>query len=179
MNCPSLEMVAAWVLDELPEQEGEAFEGHYFACASCFAHAQRMQRLRQQLETSLPPMLTRERHRTLEGQHAGLPSVHVQPGQPGTIRLGARTPIGVWIMHCDLTGVARVDFEGGNAGSDPYATFADVPFDAERGQVVMPCHLHYRAMSADPQLHVRLISAEPQGPRLLGEYILNHVFENV
>ena len=66
MTCPSLETVAAWVLGDLTDDEGAAFEEHYFGCEACFDRAKRMQELIQKLETSLPPILTADRLAALE-----------------------------------------------------------------------------------------------------------------
>lgn len=82
-------------------------------------------------------------------------------------------------MHCDLKGVAAVDLEGRGPDGELYFSFADVPFDAERGEVVMPCQVHYRLLPGGNVMHTRVTSRDASGSRLLGEYVLNHVFENV
>jgi hypothetical protein len=179
VTCPALETVAAWVLDELPEEEGEAFEAHYFGCASCFANARRLQQLKQQLQASLPPVLTSQRHRELTAERQGLPAIHVQPGEQATIRLGHTNAVGVWVMHCRLDGVTRVDLEARGPDGQLFFTERDVPFDADRGQVVLACQVHYRALPMGPLFQARLTSVEVEGPRLLGEYMLNHEFESL
>jgi putative zinc finger protein len=179
MTCPSLETVAAWLLGELSDEEGAAFEEHYFGCEACFDRAERMQKLVLKLESALPPILTADRLVALETRRGSLPTVHVQPGDSGTVRLGGENSMAVWVLHCELTGVTRVDFEARRETGEPFFDFQDVPFDVERGQVLLPCHLHYyRARSAEPRFFVRLSARDSSGSRPLGEYLLNHEFEN-
>jgi len=179
MNCFALETIAGWVLGELPEPEAELFEAHYFGCARCFEQAEQMQRLVQQLQTSLPPVLTRARFEALLGRSPQVPTVHVQSGRAGTIQLGARQPIAIWAMDCDLRDVVRVDLRAHGPAGETYFAFSDVPFDAERGQVLMPCHWHYRALGVDASFECRLTGQVGAETRVLGDYILNHEFENV
>jgi hypothetical protein len=179
MNCPSLETVAGWALDELPQQEAEAFEAHYFGCDNCFARAQRLLELTKQLETAVPLILTRERRQALQATTSALPASHVRPGEQATLELSGASPVGLWVMHCELQGVSHVDIEGRGPDGELYFAFADVPFDAERGEVVMPCQWHFRRMPGSNLIHTRLTSQASDGPQLLGEYVLDHVFENV
>ena len=178
MTCPSLETVAAWVLGDLTDEEGAAFEEHYFACEACFGRAKRMQELVLKLETALPPILTADRLAALESRRGSLPSVHVQPGESGTVRLGGANLLAVWVLHCELAGVTRVDFEARSETGELYFTFQDVPFDAEHGQVLLPCHVRLRELPYDPRLLARLSARDASGSRPLGEYLLNHEFES-
>src|SRR5690349_15946149 len=177
MTCPSLETVAAWVLDELPTAESEQFEEHYFGCQACFQRAQAMQQLVSHLRTALPPVLTEARRQRLEAE-APLPRVHVQPGETRQIRLSAAQPLGIWVMHSALEGVSRVDLEARTATDGVLFSLLDVPFDAARGEVLLPCQLQYQAITRDMILHVQLSTPEPAGRRTLGEYLLDHVYEN-
>lgn len=176
MSCASLETIAAWALGELPEAQAEAFEQHYFGCSACFARAEQMQALSESLRRALPPVLTGSRSRALESGLPGLVQAHVKPGEKGLIELGSQRPVGVWYLHCNLEGVARVDLEARSLAGEALFAFRDVPFDAERGVVAMPCHLHYRSFGMDPLFQARLTSVEPAGSRLIAEYALDHQF---
>jgi len=179
MTCPSLEIAAAWLLGDLTDDEAAAFEEHYFACEACFDRATHMRELILKLETALPPILSADQLAMLEASRRSLPVVHVQPGEGGTVRLGGTHSLAVWALHCDVAGVTRVDLEARRETGEPLFTFRDVPFDAERGQVLLPCHVHYyRAPSADPRFFARLSARDSSGSRPLGEYLLNHEFEN-
>lgn len=176
MSCASLETIAAWALGELPQAEAEAFEQHYFGCSVCFARAERLLALEESLRRALPPVLTAQRSRTLAAREAVLAQVHVRPGEKGLIELGEAKPVGVWYLHCELAGVSRVDLESRSVSGEKLFGFDDVPFDAERGLVAMPCHLHYRSFGMDSLFQTRLTSVEAAGPRLLAEYTLDHHF---
>lgn len=179
MSCFALETIAGWVLDELPEAEAEQLEMHYFGCAHCFEQAQQMRSLVRQLQTSLPPVLTRARFEALVAQSPQVPIVHVQRGGAGTIQLSARQPVAIWAMDCDLRDVVRVDLRAQGPAGETFFAFSDVPYDSEHGQVLMPCHWHYRAMGVDASFQCRLIDQVGAETRVLGDYILNHEFENV
>ena len=179
MTCPTLETAAAWVLDELPTDEAERFEEHYFGCGSCFQRALSIERAKKHLATSVPPLLTQKRHEVLAARRR-LEAVHVQPGASAVIQLDEQRAVGIWIMHAALEGVTRVDLEARGDNDDVVFAFNDVPFDQERGQVLLACQVHYRALPGGPKLVVKL--TEPAGVgergRELGRYILDHQFDS-
>lgn len=178
MTCAALELIAAWVLGELPAAESEQLEEHFFACDVCTSNVRRVERLVAQLAVALPPVLTPERRQALSARHPQMPVIDVAPDQRATIRLGGAQPVGVWVMHAPLDAVTRVDLEAWAGGALLFA-LADVPFDAARGEVVLACQAHYSALPGGPELHVRLTAAGPGGERPVGEYILDHEFENL
>jgi anti-sigma factor RsiW len=171
--------VAQWVLGELPESESERFEAHYFECDVCLDRADRLQRLTEQLQRSLPPILTTGRRRALEAGRSRLPAVKVHPGERATIRLGPHTEMGLWVMQAPLAEVMRVDFEVRDPSGAVLFALADVPFDDQRGEVVLACQLHYRALDMPNEMHVRLTATGPSGSGPVGDYILNHEFETL
>lgn len=178
MTCPNLETVAAWTLDELDEEASNAFEEHYFGCDACVEQAERMRRLVSELEATLPAVLTQARRKRLEATQPRPTSVAVRPGETATIRLGGDAPVGFWVMHAPLSGVERVDFEARDANGAPLFAIEDVPFDAERGEVVLACQVHYRNLPGIQSLHVSLTATDAQGSRPVGNYILDHRFES-
>jgi hypothetical protein len=178
VTCPNLETVAAWTLDELDEEAAGAFEEHYFGCDACVERAERMRRLLTELEATLPAVLTPARKRRLEATQPHPTSVVVRPGETATIRLGADSPVGFWVIQAELTGAKRVDFEARDANGAPLFAIKDVPFDAERGEVVLACQLHYRNLPGIQSMHVRLAATDTQGTRPVGEYVLDHRFES-
>lgn len=179
MTCPTLEITAAWALDELTEAETAAFEAHFFGCAGCFGQAKRLHQLLGDFRSVLPPFLTTERHQRLAASRSSLPAVHVAPGEQATIRLGGRAPVGIWVMHAVLTDVERVDFEARSADGALLFAVPDVPFDRERGEVLLACQIHYRALPMGPNLFGKLSARQGAETRVLGEYVLNHIFDSL
>ena len=180
MSCPSLETAAAWVLGEAPADALERFEEHYFGCDLCLARTARLQRVVELLRASVPLVLTADRRRELEALYPGLPAVKVDPGQRATIRLGPSIPVGIWTMGAPLARAKRVDLEALDARGVSMMLLRDVPFDAARGEVLMPCQWHYRVIGGTTsELHIRLTLDEPGGARPVFEYILDHEFESL
>ncbi len=181
MSCPPLETVAAWTLGELDEAASAAFEEHYFACDRCFQRAENMRRVHDKLERALPALLNRSRRERLEQAVPELVTVRVAPGGQAQITLGEKRPFGLWVMQAPLVGAERVDVEVTFADGSPLFSVMDVPFDTERGEVVLACQTHYRHLHppGSMDLHVRLSKVSAQGAEPLGEYILEHVFESL
>jgi len=177
VTCPTLETAAAWVLDELPTAEAEHFEEHYFGCDACFRRVVDIERAKQQLATSVPPLLTERRLEALTAERR-LETVHVEPGARALIELGGDRSVGVWIMHAALADVSRVDLEARGESGDVVFAFNDVPFDRARGQVLLACQLHYRALPGGPKLLVQLREPAEAGGRELGRYHLDHRFDS-
>lgn len=178
MSCPSLDTVAAWTLDELEEADAERFEEHYFDCDECLRRAAQMRRSLTQLAASLPPILTAERRRALSASRAPMPAVSVRPGERATIRLGGAAEVGLWVLCAPLKDVTRVDFEARSPQGDVLFALSDVPFDPVRGEVVLACQVHYRALPAAGEMHVRLTGTGASGARPVSEYVLDHEFES-
>ena len=177
MSCPSLEIVAAWILGELSESEADAFEEHYFGCDVCLERAEGMERLVGQLGASVPFLLTPERRRALEPKCRT--TVPVEVGAEATIHLGPRAELGFWVMRAPLEQANTVDIEARDANGALLFAFEDVPFDRERGEVVLACQSHYRALHADGgAMRVRLMLTGDAGKRPVGDYVLHHVFES-
>lgn len=178
MTCPNLETIAAWTLDELDAEAAAAFEEHYFGCDTCAEQAERMRRLVTELEATVPAVLTQARKQRLEAAQPRPTSVAVRPGETATIRLGGNAPVGFWVMHAPLSGAKRVDFEARDANGAPLFAMADVPFDAERGEVVLACQVHYRNLPGIQTMRVSLTATDAEGTRPVGEYVLDHRFES-
>lgn len=177
MSCPNLETIAAWTLDELETEAAEAFEEHYFGCDTCLARAEELRRVVSELGAALPPILTEERRRALAASHPGHTVVDVRPGETASLQLGNAAPVGLWVMHAPLAGVARVDFEARDANGEPLFALEDVPFDAARGEVVLACQVHYRALPGTRRMQVKLTTTDALGARTASAYVLDHFFE--
>jgi hypothetical protein len=179
MSRPPLETVVAWALDELARDEAERFEEHYFGCDACFKRAEHVHRMIAELDASLPSVLTPERRRDLEARHANVPAVRLEPGQAGKLHVGAPSGLGMWVMRAPVRDAARVDFEARTLEGELLFSLGDVPFDAERGEVVLACQVHYRALETPPNFRVRLSAIDHAGAERVAEYTLAHAFDSV
>lgn len=177
--CPSLETVAAWCLGELVDADAERFEEHYGDCDGCAERATRMQVLIEQLHASTPPGLSAERPKALHAAPRQLRAVRVQSGERATMRLGAQTTLGVWVMQAQLNGARRVDFEARDAAGTLLFELPDMPFDAVRGEVVLACQVQHRTAAGNNEMHVRLTATSPDGRHPVASYVLHHQFERL
>jgi hypothetical protein len=87
--------------------------------------------------------------------------------------------LGIWVMQAPLAEVTQVDFEARNPDGELLFALNDVPFDRSRGEVVLACQLHYRALPMSSEMHVRLTATSPSGSQELGRYILDHQFDSL
>lgn len=175
MSCPSSETAAAWLLNELSEEQAEAFEEHYFACDACFQRTAALENAHRLLKSALPAVLTPERRRALEGEHAV--SVPVSPRERQVMRLDPEHPVGFWLLRADLTDAARVDIAAFDPAGNSVLSLRDVPFDATEGAVTLACQLHYRDLTPGNQLHAELTVFDAGGrERRYEGYVLDHDF---
>lgn len=175
MSCLTMETLAAWSLGDLTPAEANACEDHWFACDRCARRAEGMLALTRTLAGMTAAFLTRERRELLE-KSGPLEIVRVLPGQGGRLSFGGRDTA-LWVLQGDFSGAERVDCEFVLEGT-PFASFPDVPFDAERGEVALACRTHYAAV-APARFAVRLTVRAGAVTRPPGEYELDHVFPSV
>jgi hypothetical protein len=172
-SCPSLDWVAAWALGEVAEADGEAFEEHYIGCERCSARARRMHETVDLVGRGLPIALTPARRSRAE-RDPRLVTVRVDPGQHGVMNVGSEHPYGIWVLRAPVAGARRVDLEGRSASGAPIFSVADVPYDEQRGEVVLLCSTHYRGI--DSQMHTRVTATDASGAQTVTEYVLDHNF---
>jgi hypothetical protein len=178
VSCASWEETLGFALGELPEAEGERFEQHYFGCDRCFLRLDRVQRLLDKLDRSLPLALTVERRARLTAEMPELQSIELAPEERATMHLSSERSVGIWVLRAPLESATRVDIELRPEGTDaPGINIPNVPFDAERGEVAMPCQVHFRAMQGGPHLEARLTVSSDAG-KSVTRYFLDHVYES-
>lgn len=178
MNCPSLEKLAAWFLEAADDADTGGVEEHIFSCDRCAGRAERMETLVERLRTRLPPILTPERRRSLEQTAPELPTSPVSPGTSAILEFRKGTDIGFWILQCDLSGIERVDCALLAEDGATLMSLPDVPFDAERQEVVLACHVHYRALGPADMV-ARLTAIDGAGQSRTAEYRLLHRFSDL
>lgn len=178
MSCPSLERLAEWFLGASDEEESNRVEEHIFSCDRCADRATRMEALVQRLRTALPPVLTPERRKSLEEGARELPVTAVSPGTSATLLFEKGSEIGFWLMQQDLSGVERVDCQLLAEDGSPLFSLPDVPFDAERHEIVLACHVHYR-LTGPADMVARVTSVDAAGERRTTEYRLMHRYSDL
>lgn len=182
MSCPANAAWAAWVLGEAGDagETDEGLEAHLFQCASCAARAERLHQLAATLRELLPPWLTPERRQQLvERLGEALQVVPVRAGETAALTLGPGREVGLWVLQADLRGAERLHCEMVSLEGAPLFTWDHVPFDAERGELVLACQLHYQVFGLPDEVRLRVNLGEASGDPPLAEYRLRHFFENV
>jgi hypothetical protein len=174
------EDLTAWVAGEAPDVGADAVEEHVFACDSCAELAKELDALVRRLRIMVPPLLTAERRRALESAATtSIPTLHASPGDEKTLTLGKGREVGFWVLHADIREAEHVDCEMFSLDGTLVASFPDVPFDAERGEIVLGCQTHYRALGLPDDILVRLSTVDSEEKKPVAEYRLNHNFSDM
>ena len=169
--------LVAYRLGELDDVTEAALEEHYLGCADCAARLAEIEALGDGVRRAFagggvgmfvtPAIIDAFRARGVRVREYRVP----HNGGVNCCALPDDEVLAGYLLDVPLHGVDRVDaivvFEGEHR-------FEDVPFDRASGMVVVtPPMRHLRAMPAHRQM-CRLVSVEPNGDRVLGEYTFNH-----
>ncbi len=172
------EMLAAYYLGELPGQREALLEEHLFACAHCTRRLEEIAALaagvraavkegRVSLVASAPFVEAMKR--------AGLSvrEYRLDPGGSVNCTVGAEDDAVVSRLRAPLANVQRLDVVS-VGGGEAEVRLADVPFDAQTGEVLMiPSAAWLKTMPAFT-MRMRLIAVGETGERPIGEYLFNH-----
>jgi len=95
-------------------------------------------------EIAIPPVISAEVLRALEGRGERMTENVMQPGENGR----ASFPEGGRLLIHRLRGLAlagsdRVNLALSNSAGAPLVRFEDVPFDADTGEVIVACQRHF------------------------------------
>ena len=170
--------LAAYYLGELPQQREALLEEHLFACARCAGRLDEIAALaagvraavtegRVSLVASAPFVEAMKR--------AGLSvrEYRLDPGGSVNCTIGADDDAVVSRLHAPLAGVQRIDVVSMGGGAAE-VRLADVPFDAQTGEVLMiPSAAWLKTMPAFT-MRMRLIAVGEAGEKPIGEYLFNH-----
>ena len=97
---------------------------------------------------------------------------HLAPGGEVACTVDAEDVYTATHLALDTRGLGRVDLLF-DSTSGSYRV-ADVPFDAERGEVVYALPGSYLRTLPTGRKTLRLVAVEEEGDRVLGEYVLDH-----
>jgi anti-sigma factor RsiW len=172
MSAEFATLVDYW-FGELPEKEEAAFEEHLFGCAECTAKLEGLAALGAAVraawrEGAVRAVISRPLYEAMKKEGLRLREYAMAPGGSVNCTIVAADDFVVSRLSAPLASVQRVDLVT-DAGR-----FEDVPFDADAGEVLMipaPALLKRRGAFT---LHVRMLSVEHAGERVLGEYTFLH-----
>src|SRR5688572_6809176 len=174
----AFDLLAAWWLGELPEAQAAALEEHLFGCAHCTRTAETLAALARGVRAAVQdgrvsmvvsaPFVEAMRQAGLR-----LREYRVEAGGSVSCTIRADDDAVVSRIRAPLAGVERLDLARMQAGG-PEVRLADIPFDAESGEVlVVPSAAWLKTMPAFT-MRMRLIAVGDAGERQLGEYTFNH-----
>ena len=169
VSCPTLETIAAWTLDELAPEAAEQFEEHFFGCDVCFrqagAHAAHGARARGRASPDPHP-----------GAASGAFGRSPPPAGASTSKPGEsgddlpRRSGGGWLLGdaCPARGSRARRFRGARCRRRAdLCALRRSGSTSPRGEVVLACQVHYRALPVTSQMHVSLTAVDASGARPL------------
>ena len=182
MTCANpidFESLVAYWLGELPEAREVMLEEHLFGCAHCgreleglVALASGVRAAVRQGRVSLvvsEPFVQAMREAGLR-----LREYEVDPGGSVNCTIRADDDAVVSHLRAPLSGVQRLDVVQMRGGGEPDLRLADVPFDAQTGEVlVIPSPAWLKTMPAFT-MRMRLITVGEAGESEIGEYTFLH-----
>jgi hypothetical protein len=129
---------------ELDEEAGERLEQLLFECSDCAAEAERWAAVVGGATVAIPPVITAEALRALEGRGE---LMNENPMQPGEHRQAAFPEGGRLLIHrlggLELTRVDRVNVALSTPEGALLTRFEDVPFERNTGEVIVACQRHF------------------------------------
>jgi hypothetical protein len=181
MTCKNpidFETLVAYWLGEVAEKREVTLEEHLFACAHCSKRLEELAALaagvRATVEDGKVSLVVSGRFVEAMKQ-AGLRLREYQLDPGGSVNCTIRTDDDAVIsrLRAPLAGVKRLDLVRVRAGQ-PEARVADLPFDADTGEVfVIPSAAWLKTMPAFT-MRMRLIDVSEKGEAPIGEYTFNH-----
>ena len=178
--CPSHETLAALWAGELDGSEATAVDEHIFTCDACATATERLAKTIGRLRENLPFVISHAHRDRLAAAGTRIHVTQLEPAQDRHATKSARfTPdvdLLVHALHCDLSNADRVDVEIASPTGTPRYMLEGVPFDRERGEVLIACARHYEPMfpAGDPVFSVYAVEAGER--RIFGEYVVTHVW---
>lgn len=173
------DLVAYWAHDEsaLPEAALLALEEHLMGCAECSAESERVAQLTEGFRTILPVVLAPEQVAELRSQGTTIVDNPMAPGESREVPFPHEVDI---VLHrlggLDLSRATRVSFVLSVMGTEQVMIeLPDVPFDRERGEVLVACQKHFADFPPDNVAEIRV--QQDDGGKQQASYTLLHRFQ--
>jgi hypothetical protein len=176
---PDFETLVAWWLGELPEAEASSVEEHFFGCARCTRRLEDLAALGAGVraavhEGKVSLVVSAGFVEAMKQAGMRLREYELDAGGSVNCTIHADDDAVVSHMRAPLAGVKRVDVVRLAGAGEPELRVADVPFDADAGEVVLiPPAAALKAMPAFT-MRMRLIAVDEAGEAPIGEYTFNH-----
>lgn len=159
----------------LSDEQTAAAEEHLFGCEHCTDRSGKVAALMRTLGRWLWPVISRGRLDDLLAAGARVRDTMVDPGQIPTAVFSPGLDYLIHHLRAPLEGVRRVDCLVFAPDGRVVNDLLHVPFDAERGEVIIACQRHYLASGLDSRF--RLTTFDAAGASQVREYGVRHVVE--
>jgi len=175
VSCPiPEELLHDYFAGEMTGVDAHRLEEHAFECERCGRAFDRCGRLAARLRDLVPPVVGRERLERMLARGTPIRITPVAAGRPVTVEFSDDVTFLIHALRAELAGASRVDLEFLSPDGDMVAGVSYVPFDAERGEVLIACQHHY--MDLYPRRSwFRLVAVVEGEKRDVGDYIVDHV----
>jgi anti-sigma factor RsiW len=165
-GCPASERLVAYLCSELPEPEEEALEAHLFGCASCTSETEGLAGVIAAVRATVPPVLGPAAFEALRREGHPFTLNPMLPGQHADVEYPAP---GRLLVHrlsgLDLAHARRVDVILETSAGTRVGALEDVPFNRDRGEVLLACQAHYAEMfPPDVVFVLQVVDAARAGP---------------
>jgi hypothetical protein len=172
------DLVAYWTHDSeaLPQAELLTLEDHLMGCARCSAESERVAQLTEAFRGLLPPVLEPEQVAELRSQGLTIVDNPMAPGESREVMFPHEVDI---VLHrlggLDLSRATRVSFVLSVVGTEQVMIeLPQVPFDRERGEILLACQKHFADFPPDNVAEVRV--QKDDGGTQQASYTILHRF---
>lgn len=167
-------LVAYWA-NELSASEVDAVDEHVFACDACARSSSRIATIAAAFRSGVPPVVSRAEIEEHRARGAVVRENEFRPGEQRPVVFDRDVDL---LIHrlggLDLSSAKRVDVvvrtDRGTQFHDHY-----VPFDRDRGEVLIACQRHFEPLGADVVFDVH-VHHEAPGVTTVATYDIPHTF---
>jgi anti-sigma factor RsiW len=171
-------LVGYW-LGELPEKREAILEEHFFGCAHCTGRLEQIAALASGVRVAVKEgrvsmAVSGPFVEAMKQAGMSLREYRLEPGGSVNCTIGAGDDAVISRLRAPLAGVKRLDAVSMQGGGETEVRLADVPFDADAGEVLLiPSAAWLKTMPAFT-MRMRLIAVGDAGEKPIGDYTFNH-----
>jgi hypothetical protein len=181
MSCTNpidFETLVAYWLGEVPDPREAKLEEHLFGCTLCTRQLEELAALAAGVRAAVRDgrvgmVVSAPFVEAMKQAGLSLREYRIEPGGSVNCTIAADDDAVVSRIRAPLAGVQRLDVISAQ-GDEPETRLADVPFDAETGELLMiPPTARLKTMPAFV-LRMRLIAVSEAGEKQIGDYTFDH-----